>query len=334
MNETTDTRERALELAESWQRDFPLCTLPFHAIGDAADMTGPEILELFGNLTDDGTLARIGATIRPNTVGASTLAAMAVPPDRLEDVAGLVNAEPSVNHNYQRTHRFNMWFVATASDQCEITSTLNSISSRTGLDVLNLPLERAYHIDLGFRLSGQRRMTEKPARHGGLQVSVDAADRQLLAELEDGLELCPRPYQRLAARLGQSEASVISRLSGLIDSGVISRFGCILRHRKLGFRANAMTVWDVPDDQVDELAERLAAIDYVTLCYRRARRLPHWPYNLFAMIHGRKEQEVRRQIDAAELATGLYQCSRSVLFSTRCFKQRGARYFSQLRGAA
>ncbi len=324
----------ALQLAECWQRGFPVSTQPFADIGRSFDLTGKETIAMLEGLKARQVLARVGAAVRPNTVGASTLAAMAVPKNRLEAVAEVVNAEAAVNHNYERDHEINLWFVATASERAGVAAALQRISNQTGLEVLDLPLERAYHIDLGFRLNGPRRGAH-PVPSSGLQsCRIGERDRALIAALEPGLELVPRPYHALASRLGWTEGQLMSRLERLIEAGVISRFGCILRHRKIGFTANAMAVWNVPDGEVDELAGRLAKIDTVTLCYRRTRRLPHWPYNLFAMIHGRKRPLVRSEIEAAELATGLYVHPGTILFSKRCFKQSGARYFPQLKGAA
>jgi DNA-binding Lrp family transcriptional regulator len=112
----------------------------------------------------------------------------------------------------------------------------------------------------------------------------------------------------------------------LIDRGVIRRFGLVLSHRDLGYRANAMVVWDIPDDAVGEIGEALAKLPFVTLCYRRPRRPPDWPYNLFCMIHGRDRKTVEALAEEAARAVGAGDCPRAVLFSTRQFKQRGARY--------
>jgi len=153
-------------------------------------------------------------------------------------------------------------------------------------------------------------------------------DRRLLALLQDGLPLVSTPYGALAERLGISEAEVCERLHRLQAEGVISRFGLVVRHHELGYRANAMVVWDVPDTEVREAGRRLAALDFVTLCYRRPRRLPRWPYNLFCMVHGLNRDEVLAQVAQAARQAGLEQVRREVLFSTRRFKQRGARYGS------
>ena len=151
-------------------------------------------------------------------------------------------------------------------------------------------------------------------------------DLDLLAALQDGLPLVDRPYARIAAELGVGEDDVLERLAVLQDNGTVSRFGVVVSHRELGYRANAMVVWDVPDERVDECGRCLAALPFVTLSYRRPRRLPDWPYNLFCMIHGRDRSQVLAEVEAATREAGLGGRKRAVLFSRRCFKQRGARY--------
>lgn len=157
-------------------------------------------------------------------------------------------------------------------------------------------------------------------------MPIDDMDRRLLAAIEDGLPLTPQPYAAVARRLGWGEADVLARLCRLRAEGVISRFGLVVRHHELGYRANAMAVWDVPDAQVDDVGRRLAAYDFVTLCYRRPRRLPQWPYNLFCMVHGRDRATVREQIARLNAEQRLAAHPHDVLFSRRRFKQRGARY--------
>lgn len=157
-------------------------------------------------------------------------------------------------------------------------------------------------------------------------MTLDETDRRILAAIEDGLPLVPRPYAALADGLGLAEAEVIARLERLLESGVIRRFGIVVRHRELGFRANAMVVWDVPDGIASQMGRRISGFPFVTLCYRRPRRPPHWRYNLFCMIHGRDRATVEAQIDALARESGLDGFPRAVLFSRRRFKQCGARY--------
>jgi DNA-binding Lrp family transcriptional regulator len=154
----------------------------------------------------------------------------------------------------------------------------------------------------------------------------DAINRALLQAIERGLPLAARPYAAIADQLGVDETEVIARLQNLQEQGIIKRMGIVVRHRALGYRANAMVVWDVPDDQVAATGCCLGAVPFVTLCYRRPRRLPDWPYNLFTMIHGHSREQVLARIDHLVNSCGMRAFAHQALFSQRCFKQRGARY--------
>ncbi len=152
--------------------------------------------------------------------------------------------------------------------------------------------------------------------------------KALIEAISNGLPLVKRPYAAIAASIGCTEAQVIEGIQHLIQRDDIKRFGVIVRHRKLGYRSNAMVVWDIPDNLVAELGNRISRYDFVNLCYRRPRRLPDWPYNLFCMIHGQDQADVKRQIEQVIDQCGLLEYSHDVLFSRRCFKQRGATFSS------
>ena len=154
-------------------------------------------------------------------------------------------------------------------------------------------------------------------------------DRLLIAAIQDGLPLVAHPYAAVGRQLGLSESQVIERLETMQDAGLIKRMGVVVRHRELGYRANAMVVWNVPDVDIVRIGELLAAEDCVTLCYQRPRRLPDWPYNLFCMIHGRERDGVLRRLEQLIECHGLGHIAHEVLFSGRSFKQRGARYARQ-----
>ncbi|MGB5198893.1 MAG: AsnC family transcriptional regulator [Sedimenticolaceae bacterium] len=139
-------------LLDEFQRDFPLEPRPFARIAEELGTTESKVLDRLGYLKRYGALSRVGAVLRPNQVGASTLAALAVPPEELESVAALVSAYPQVNHNYEREHLYNLWFVLTASDRAGIDRVLEAIAERTGLQPLDLPMLDDFHIDLGFAL--------------------------------------------------------------------------------------------------------------------------------------------------------------------------------------
>jgi DNA-binding Lrp family transcriptional regulator len=320
-----------LALLNPWQHGFPLQREPFAAIAATLGRSVDEVLAACARLQREGALGRIGGVFGPGAGGAALLCAMAVPPSRLQAVADIVSAHPGVNHNYERAHAINLWFVLTGPDAATVERELQGLEQGTGLRALRLPMQRAYRIDLGFDLHGAAPAPAARAARRGAPVAP--ADRPLAALVEQGLPLRPRPFDAWAQALGRSPEAVLQRLQDWLAHGTLKRFGTIVRHHELGFAANAMTVFDVPDDRVDPCGEALAHAGGVTLAYRRARA-PGWPYNLYCMVHGRDHTTVRAQIDAARAAAGLLPCPHAVLFSRRRFKQTGGRYFTEAPHAA
>jgi DNA-binding Lrp family transcriptional regulator len=311
-------------LIDGFQRDFPLEPEPFRIVADKLGLDESGVLASLVGLRETGVISRLGAVLRPNCAGASTLAAMAAPAHRLEAIAEAVNAEPGVNHNYEREHALNLWFVVTGPNRAAIAASLARIRSRVGLDVLDFPLLRSFHIDLGFPIF----TTAAGAKKIVLDASPpppEADDIRLLTAIEDGLPLCRRPYRQVATRLGWREHEVIARLRRLIAGGAVARFGLVVRHQVLGYCANAMVVWDVDDGALPDIGARLAAAPGVTLCYERPRRPPLWRYNLYSMVHGRDRDQVRSEIAALADSVGAASRGHEILFSRRCFRQRGAK---------
>ncbi len=364
-------------LLNNWQRGFPLSNRPFVHVGQAEGATETEVIEVFAKGLQRGAISRIGGVWAPGVGGAALLCAMAVPPERLEAVAALVSAHPGVNHNYEREHALNLWFVITGTGAEPLDQALTAIESETALPVTRLKMVRPYRIDLGFDLHrpavGGSAIRQRPPR-------VDAADRALAALVEAGLPMVSRqasnvgvrtaldvrggvadlantsgiggdqrlatnaddgtpiqhlrpdatlvaePFTHWADQLGVPTANVLARIQAWLDAGTLRRFGLVVRHHELGFGANAMTVFDLPDEQVDAFGERLATQPGITLCYRR-ERAPGWRYNLYCMVHGRSRDETLALLHAAIAAAGLAEQPRQVLFSRRRFKQTGARYF-------
>lgn len=154
---------------------------------------------------------------------------------------------------------------------------------------------------------------------------IDDIDRALIVATQGGLPLVPRPYHTIAEQLGLTPDEVMQRLRTMLASGVIRRIGAVPNHYAIGWTANGMTVWDVADEQVDELGAKIGALDFVTHCYRRPRALPTWPYNLFAMVHGASRDECSAK--AAEIRALLGDACRTsdILYSTRILKKTGLR---------
>jgi DNA-binding Lrp family transcriptional regulator len=157
-------------------------------------------------------------------------------------------------------------------------------------------------------------------------MDVSDRDLDLIGALSGGLPLACRPFALIGQSVGMDEAEVMERIRRMQEQGVIRRLGVIVRHHELGYRANAMVVWDVPDDMVSDVGRKLGGCPEVTLCYRRPRRLPDWPYNLFTMIHGRDRAQVEAMLAGMAVREGVDSYPRHALFSLRRFKQCGARY--------
>jgi DNA-binding Lrp family transcriptional regulator len=200
---------------------------------------------------------------------------------------------------------------------------LARIEAATGLVLLDLRLVRPFNIDLGFPLHGG-----PVAMPGGRRVEaavLRADDRPLLDALSRGLDLTPRPYAALALRLGRDETAVIARIAVMLAAGILTRLGVIVRHRALGFTANAMVVWDVAAVATEAAGRALAGLPGVTLAYERRPVPGLWPWRLYCMIHARSRPEALEVLSAARELPDLAGANHRVLFSTRCFKQSGAR---------
>ena len=139
-------------LLDHYQRGFPLSPCPYAEVAQHLGVTEEDVIGALETLSREGAIARLGAVVRPGAMGAGTLAAMAVPDERIDEVTALVNGYHEVNHNYEREHRLNLWFVVIAADRARLDAVLADIKQCTGLDVIDLPMEKEYHLDLGFAL--------------------------------------------------------------------------------------------------------------------------------------------------------------------------------------
>jgi DNA-binding Lrp family transcriptional regulator len=309
-------------LVERLQRGFPLVPAPFAAVADGIGASEAAVIEAVRDLIGRRIATRLGAVVRPNTAGASTLAALACAPDEVDRLGTLLCAEPGVTHNYAREHPvLPLWFVVTGASPGAVAATLARIRSRTHRQVIAFPLEKEYRIDLAFGADPRARDL-RPDR-AAPAVPVLPIDRRILAAIENGLPLVSTPYAEVGAGLGWSEAAVRRRLACLLLGGVVKRMGLVVRHRSLGFDANAMVVFALDPAETDAVAARFLTEPAVTLLYAR-RPDGRWPYRLYCMIHGRSRGEVVAEVERLVARVGR-PVRHEVLFSTRCFKQTGAR---------
>ena len=162
---------------------------------------------------------------------------------------------------------------------------------------------------------------QKPAS----ESIIDDVDRQLIVATQKGLPLDPYPYKIIANEVGITEPEVRQRLERMQNAGVIRRIGAVPNHYRLGYRANGMTVWNVPDEKINDLGQKVGALDFVSHCYHRPRHLPEWPYNLFAMVHAKEHDEAMSLVDKIAELLGDDYLGSEVLFSTRILKMCGLR---------
>lgn len=155
--------------------------------------------------------------------------------------------------------------------------------------------------------------------------TIDNIDREIIRITQQGLPLVRWPYQVIAVQLGISTDQVIERMQAMTDHGIIRRSGVVPNHYNLGFTANGMSVWNVPDTEVSEIGMKVGALEFVSHCYQRPRFLPEWPYNLFAMVHGRSKEEVREKVNTIANMLGEKNRGHSILFSTKILKKTGLR---------
>lgn len=308
-------------LLNEFQCDFPLCPAPFAELAARLGVAEKAVLGSLDKLRREGKISRVGAVFAPKRIGASTLAAMAVPPERLEAVAAAVNRFPEVNHSDEREHRYNLWFVVTAGSDERLQASLGAIAQAAGYPLLALPLQEEFDIDPGSCLEGQQGKPVAAARRVEPVAPIDEAERRLVSVLQEGLPLFIRPFALIAERIGASESDVLGRIRRWLADGAIKRFGVVVRDHEPGYRVNAMLVHDIADDRVSEIGRALAEEPAVTLCYRRPRALPEWPYNLFCMIRGHERGEVEASIADLCRRHGLEDCAHDVLFSLNRSKQ-------------
>ena len=155
--------------------------------------------------------------------------------------------------------------------------------------------------------------------------TLDETDLAIMHATQSGLPLTARPYHHIAEQLGLSAEDVMSRMVNMQEHGVIRRIGAVPNHYKLGYRFNGMTVWNIPDEVIDELGAKVGQLDFVSHCYHRPRHLPEWPYNLFAMVHGKSQAAVDQQIKVMSELLGAYNQGHEVLYSTEILKKTGFR---------
>jgi DNA-binding Lrp family transcriptional regulator len=324
-----------LLLIDDLHGGFPLSERPFAEVGARLGMGETQVIERLHRLLARGLLTRFGPLFQIERAGGLfVLAALEVPEDRFDAVARVLHAMPEVAHNYRREHRLNMWFVIGTETPEGAQAALDRIGQATGLRVFAFPKEREFHVELRLPMRGAAGAQDVPFKksapvaHRADARPLTEFERELVAVTQSGLPLVERPYEAVGAIVGADDATVRATLADMLDRGIVRRIGAVPHHVKLGFIANGMSVWDVDDAQVDALGEALGQLPGVSHCYRRPRR-EGWPYNLFAMLHGRTREAVHAQARVVAELLGPACRGHDILFSSAVLKKTGLRLHPQ-----
>ncbi len=318
----------ARRFINQFQGGFPVDRHPFRFVAARLGTREATLIPVVESLVEEGWLSRFGPVYNASRMGgAQTLAALEVPEEDFGRVTGIVNGYDAVAHNYRREHRLNMWFVVATERIDGISRTLDAIGESTGLTVYEFPKTREFHLGLYLRLDEQGGVDTvpgpEPGRRGG--YVFDSIDRDLTIATQGGLPIDAEPYAGVAGRLGCPEREVHERLRRMLECGVARRIGAVPNHYRLGLFANGMTVWDVPDEVVECAGAEVGALPFVSHCYTRSRHDGVWPYNLFAMVHGRNRSEVESKTGRIARVLGERCRARDVLVSSACLKKTGLR---------
>ena len=318
------------ELLNEIQWTFPLVTRPFDAIAKKFDTTPEIIKEKLTNLKEIGVLRQLSAIFDTRKLGyTSSLVAMEIEHDELDYVASQINRHPGVSHNYERDHQFNLWFTLAVPPGSDLNDELEKFNVLKGIKkVRMLPTLQLFKIGVKLDLVDDKKHDIAPSEEKkeikNIEFKPTEQDKDFIRELQKDMEIIDEPFVKAAKNLGITEDEVFAKMKHYEDVGVMRRFAAILRHRQVGFTANGMIVWKVPEDRITSVGETLGSFPQVSHCYERPT-YDDWPYNVFSMIHCKTHDEaydvaktIQDQINVDEY---------KILFSSREFKKTRVEYF-------
>jgi DNA-binding Lrp family transcriptional regulator len=316
------------------QREFPLEREPFEAIGRDLGLPGDEVIRRIDALKRGRVIRQISAIFDTRVLGyESSLVAARIPSEKLNSAAKAINSHPGVSHNYERNNEFNLWYtVAVPPDsRLGLEGTVEVLHKISGAEKTRiLPTLKLFKIGVTLDMrEGATSKKEAPqygeADRQNADRNISEDDEAAIRALQEDVPLTPRPFDLWGRQEGLSSEELLERAYDLQGRKIMRRFSAVLYHRKAGFRANAMGVWVVPPERVEEVGNMFAQYQAVSHCYQRPV-YEDWPYALFSMVHGRTEEECESVLDAMAAESGLTE--RASLYSTREYKKTRVRYFT------
>jgi len=318
------------ELLNEIQWTFPLVTRPFDAIAKKFNTTPDDIKNRLNTLKETGVLRQLSAIFDTRKLGyTSSLVAMEIEDDQLENVANQINRHPGVSHNYERDHQFNLWFTLAVPPGSDLKDELDKFNVLKGIKkVRMLPTLQLFKIGVKLDMVDDKKHdvapTETKKEIKNIKFEATEEDKEFIRELQKDLAITDEPFVNAAKNLGITEDELFEKMKYYEDIGVMRRFAAILRHRQVGFTANGMIVWKVPEDRISKVGETLGSFPQVSHCYERPT-YDDWPYNVFSMIHCKTQSEANEM--AKKIQDQINVDDYKILFSSREFKKTRLEYF-------
>jgi siroheme decarboxylase len=322
------------KLLNLMQGQFPLQPRPYAAVAAKAEVTEDKVMARVRRLLDDRIIRQVTPIYDTRAFGyGSMLVAAKVDPEHPWRAATIINSHPGVSHNYLRNHDFNMWFTIAVEEDSALglQGTLDLLQEMTGAEsIRQLPTLKLFKIRMDLEMEAG---TDKLASAAEIvepapdtKVPYDERDVAVVQATQGDLPVVSEPFAPAAAQLGWTVAELLEHMEGMKERGLLRRVAAILFHRRAGFSANGMGVWQVPEDRIAELGPRMAAYRGISHCYQRPT-YPDWPYSVFTMAHGRSKEECDAILDAiGGQIEGIE--GRATLYSSTEFKKIRLQYFT------
>jgi DNA-binding Lrp family transcriptional regulator len=316
------------------QGSFPIAERPYRHVAEQAAVEEAEVMSRVQRLLDKRIIRQVTPIFDTRALGySSMLVAAKVDHEHPHRAAQVINEHPGVSHNYLRNHEFNLWFtIATEPDsKLGLEGTLEVLAREAGAEsVRQLPTLKLFKIRMDLEMEGD---TDALASAAEIAEPIeleaqpyDELDIAVIRALQGDMPVVQEPYAAAAARVGLPQQGFLDHLAGMQERGLLRRVAAILYHRRAGFSANGMGVWQVPDDRIFEIGCRMAAVRGISHCYQRPT-YEDWPYSVFTMAHGRSKEECDAVLDSIAAQTGIHE--RATLYSSTEFKKIRLLYFTE-----
>lgn len=316
------------EILSIIQKSFPLVEKPFLEIASKFKITEDEVLKILQEEKSNKIIRQTSAIFDTKRLGyESSLIAFEVADENIDEAVKIINSHPGVSHNYERNHDFNIWFTLAVQPDSKfgLTKTVELLAKLTkAKNFIALPTLKMFKIAVKLDTANNDKMKEKVAKKKFKEIELTPKYLEVIKKVQHDIEIVSEPFKKMVDELGLSYDEFFAILEELKEAGVMRRFASILNHRKAGFNANAMVVWDIDEEKGEELGRSVAEFSAVSHCYLRPK-YPNWPYNLFSMIHGKTKEETDGKI--AEIEKETPHKSKMHLYSSREFKKVRIVYF-------